>query len=128
MKVLHTSDWHLGNVLHGRKRYDEYEQFLDWLVGCIRDEQIDVLLIAGDIFDTTAPSNRAQELYYHFLNRVAEIHGLQVVVTGGNHDSPSLLNAPNPSFGSYTSMWWGQPPRIYQKRCSFSNQGIAWNP
>ena len=96
MKVLHTSDWHLGNVLHGRKRYDEYEQFLNWLVGCIRDEQIDVLLIAGDIFDTTAPSNRAQELYYHFLNRVAEIHGLQVVVTGGNHDSPSLLNAPKP--------------------------------
>ncbi len=96
MKVLHTSDWHLGNVLHGRKRYDEYEQFLNWLVGCIRDEQIDVLLIAGDIFDTTAPSNRAQELYFHFLNRVAEIHGLQVVVTGGNHDSPSLLNAPKP--------------------------------
>ena len=96
MKILHTSDWHLGNVLHGRKRYDEYERFLHWLVGCIRDEQIDVLLIAGDIFDTTAPSNRAQELYFHFLNQVAAIHGLQVVVTGGNHDSPSLLNAPKP--------------------------------
>ncbi len=96
MKVLHTSDWHLGNVLYGRRRYDEYEQFLHWLAGYIRDEQIDVLLIAGDIFDTTAPSNRAQELYFHFLNRVAEIHGLQVVVTGGNHDSPSLLNAPKP--------------------------------
>ncbi|MDD1710051.1 MAG: exonuclease SbcCD subunit D C-terminal domain-containing protein [Methanoregulaceae archaeon] len=96
MKILHTSDWHLGTVLHGRRRYDEYEQFLDWLAGCIRDTQIDVLLISGDIFDNTAPSNRAQELYYHFLNQVAEIQGLQVIITGGNHDSPSLLDAPKP--------------------------------
>jgi len=94
MKVLHTSDWHLGSTLHGRKRYDEYEQFLDWLIEQIRNENIDILLIAGDIFDTTTPSNRAQELYYHFLNRVAAIPRLQVIITAGNHDSPSLLNAP----------------------------------
>jgi DNA repair protein SbcD/Mre11 len=96
MKVLHTSDWHLGSVLYGRKRYEEYEQFLEWLIDRIRDEDIDVLLIAGDIFDNSAPSNRAQEMYYYFLNQVAAIPGLQVVVTGGNHDSPSLLNAPKP--------------------------------
>lgn len=94
MKVLHTSDWHLGSLLHGRKRYDEYEHFLDWLVEQIKEEKIDILLIAGDIFDTSTPSNRAQELYYQFLNRVAKIPHLQVVLTAGNHDSPSLLNAP----------------------------------
>lgn len=96
MKILHTSDWHLGSVLHGRKRYEEYAMFLNWLIDYIRDEQIDIVLIAGDIFDNSAPSNRAQEMYYNFLNQVATIPGLQVVVIGGNHDSPTLLNAPKP--------------------------------
>lgn len=94
MKILHTSDWHLGSSLHDRKRYEESRRFFDWLIEIIIREKIDVLLVAGDIFDTSTPSNRAQELYYLFLNRVAKIPGLQVVVTSGNHDSPSLLNAP----------------------------------
>ncbi|MFA5332714.1 MAG: exonuclease SbcCD subunit D C-terminal domain-containing protein [Methanoregula sp.] len=94
MKILHTSDWHLGCSLFGHKRYEEYERFLSWLCDLIRDENIDVFLVAGDIFDTGTPSNRAQELYYGFLNRVAAVPGLQVVITAGNHDSPSLINAP----------------------------------
>jgi len=94
MKILHTSDWHLGSSLYGRKRYDEYESFLNWLSEYIENEDIDVLLVAGDIFDNSTPSTRAQELYYRFLHRMARINGLQVVVTAGNHDSPSLLNAP----------------------------------
>ncbi|NCC50050.1 MAG: exonuclease subunit SbcD [Spartobacteria bacterium] len=94
MKILHTSDWHLGRSLHGRKRYDEFEAFLDWLAKTIEDEGIDVLLVAGDIFDTSTPSNRAQELYYRFLCRVANSCCRHVVVTGGNHDSPTFLNAP----------------------------------
>ncbi|HNX17066.1 MAG TPA: exonuclease SbcCD subunit D C-terminal domain-containing protein [Methanoregula sp.] len=94
MKILHTSDWHLGSSLFGHKRYDEYEAFFSWLDSCIQKEKIDVLLVCGDIFDTGTPSNRAQELYYQFLNRVAAIPGLQVVITAGNHDSPSLINAP----------------------------------
>ena len=59
MKILHTSDWHLGRTLYGRKRYEEYEAFLDWLAETIRDNGIDVLVVAGDVFDTTAPGNRA---------------------------------------------------------------------
>ena len=94
MKILHTSDWHLGRSLYGRKRYEEFEAFLNWLADYIREQAIDVLLISGDIFDNTAPSNRAQELYYRFLCRVADSHCRHVVVTGGNHDSPSFLNAP----------------------------------
>lgn len=94
MKILHTSDWHLGSALYGRKRYDEYESFLNWLSEYIEKEDIDVLLVAGDVFDNSTPSTRAQELYYRFLHRMARINGLQVVVTAGNHDSPSLLNAP----------------------------------
>jgi len=94
MKILHTSDWHLGRSLYGRKRYDEFLAFLDWLAETIQQQQVDVLLVAGDIFDTSAPSNQAQELYYKFLCRVAASSCRHVIVIAGNHDSPSFLNAP----------------------------------
>lgn len=94
MKILHTSDWHLGRTLYGRKRYEEGEAFLNWLAGLIEDENIDVLLVAGDVFDNSTPSNRAQELYYRFLCRMTAATHRQVVIIAGNHDSPSFLNAP----------------------------------
>lgn len=94
MKVLHTSDWHIGRTLYGRKRYEEFESFLTWLTETIQQNEIDVLLVAGDVFDTSTPSNRAQELYYRFLCRVAASPCRHVVVVAGNHDSPSFLNAP----------------------------------
>jgi len=94
MKILHTSDWHLGRNLYGRKRYEEFESFLNWLAETIEQQEIDALLVAGDIFDTGTPSNRAQELYYRFLCRVADSSCRHIVVIAGNHDSPSFLNAP----------------------------------
>ena len=94
MRVLHTSDWHIGRTLYGRKRYEEFEAFLSWLAETIQQNEIDALLVAGDVFDTSAPSNRAQELYYRFLCRVAASSCRHVVVVAGNHDSPSFLNAP----------------------------------
>lgn len=94
MKILHTSDWHIGKTLYGRKRYDEFEAFFAWLTTTIEREQIDVLLIAGDIFDTSTPGNRAQQLYYRFLHRVAASTCRHVVIIAGNHDSPSFLSAP----------------------------------
>lgn len=94
MKFLHTSDWHLGRSLYGRKRYEEFSAFLNWLAETIEDEGIDALLVAGDVFDTSTPSNRAQELYYRFLYRISTSCCRHVVVIAGNHDSPSFLNAP----------------------------------
>lgn len=94
MKLLHTSDWHLGRTLYGTKRYEEFEAFLNWLAGTIQQNEIDALLVAGDVFDTSAPSNHAQALYYRFLCRVAASCCRHVVVVAGNHDSPSFLNAP----------------------------------
>lgn len=94
MKILHTSDWHLGRSLYGRKRYEEFSAFLDWLAQTINNNKIDALLVAGDVFDTSTPSNRAQELYYRFLCRVSTSCCRHVVVIAGNHDSPSFLNAP----------------------------------
>jgi exonuclease SbcD len=94
MKILHTSDWHLGRSLYDKKRYEEFDAFLKWLLKLIAREKIDVLLVAGDVFDTTTPGNRAQELYYNFLGQLSQ-HGCRhAVIIGGNHDSPSLLDAP----------------------------------
>ncbi|WP_417794321.1 exonuclease SbcCD subunit D C-terminal domain-containing protein [Terasakiella pusilla] len=94
MNVLHTSDWHLGRMLYGKKRYNEFAAFLDWLITTIKDQQIDCLIVAGDIFDTTTPSNRAQSLYYQFLCDMAKTQCRHVVIVAGNHDSPSFLDAP----------------------------------
>lgn len=94
LRLLHTSDWHIGRTLYGRKRYEEFEAFLTWLAETIQKNEIDALLVAGDVFDTSAPSNRAQELYYRFLCRVAASCCRHVIVVAGNHDSPSFLNAP----------------------------------
>ncbi len=94
MKILHTSDWHIGRLLYGRKRYDEFSSFLDWLAELIKIQGIDAVLISGDVFDTSTPSNRAQELYYRFLCTICTSGCRHVVIIAGNHDSPSFLNAP----------------------------------
>ena len=94
MKILHTSDWHLGRSLYGRKRYEEFAAFLEWLADLIEQKDIDALLVSGDVFDTSTPSNKTQELYYRFLCKVANSCCRNVVVIAGNHDSPSFLNAP----------------------------------
>ncbi|MBF0097644.1 MAG: exonuclease SbcCD subunit D C-terminal domain-containing protein [Magnetococcales bacterium] len=94
MKVLHTSDWHLGRSLYGRERYDAFAAFLTWLVALVEEQEIAVLLVAGDVFDSHTPSHRAQTLYYHFLSQLLRTSCRHVVITAGNHDSPSLLEAP----------------------------------
>lgn len=94
MKFLHTSDWHIGRTLYGKKRYDEFEQFFAWLADEVREHQVDALLVSGDVFDTTTPSNRSQEIYYRFLFKMAASCCRHVVIIGGNHDSPTFLDAP----------------------------------
>ncbi|MFW2177809.1 MULTISPECIES: exonuclease SbcCD subunit D C-terminal domain-containing protein [unclassified Moraxella] len=94
LTLLHTSDWHLGRRLYNQPRYDEFAQFLSWQTHVIDTHQVDVLLIAGDIFDTSTPSNQAQTLYYQFLNAVNHTACRHVVIVAGNHDSPSFLDAP----------------------------------
>lgn len=95
MRILHTSDWHLGGYLHEQSRIPEQAAFLDWLKKLMADEKPDALIVAGDIFDSCAPSNIAQNLYYDFLSATFKSELCRaVVVIGGNHDSPSLLDAP----------------------------------
>jgi len=97
MRLLHTSDWHLGQTLHNHDRTYEHQCFLDWLADTLVEQQIDVLLVAGDIFDTANPSSSAQRQLYRFLQQArARVPHLQVVVIAGNHDSPGRLEAPTP--------------------------------
>ena len=94
-RLLHTSDWHLGRRLYGRRRYGEYAAFLDWLAETVAREEVDVLAVAGDVFDSAAPAPRAQALYYRFLARLAGGgRRVRVLIIAGNHDSPALLEAP----------------------------------
>ena len=94
LTILHTSDWHLGRRLYGQLRYEEFEAFLAWLTKTIQQYQVDILIVAGDIFDTMTPSNRAQALYYEFLSVISSLHCNHVVIVAGNHDSPTFLDAP----------------------------------
>ena len=95
MRLLHTSDWHLGHLFHGRRREEEFREFLGWLQNVLVEKKIDVLLVAGDIFDTNSPGNSCAGMYYDFLAEVVRATGrLRIIIVGGNHDSPSFLNAP----------------------------------
>ena len=95
MKILATSDWHLGNLFHSIDRLPEHNHFLHWLQEMIASLCPDVLLVAGDVFDNGNPSAAAQELYYAFLADVtAQNPDLHIVITAGNHDSAYRLEAP----------------------------------
>ena len=94
MKILHTADWHLGKKLEQCERTDEHQDFLDWLINKLNADCIDVLIVAGDVFDTGTPSNTALEQYYRFLRQVKNTCCREVIIIGGNHDSISTLNAP----------------------------------
>lgn len=94
LRVLHTSDWHIGKRLYHQNRYEEFMAFLVWLYDTLCEHEVDVLIVAGDVFDTMTPSNLAQSLYYEFLAKVASSPCQHVIIIGGNHDSPTLLDAP----------------------------------
>src|SRR5690554_1265478 len=93
MKILHTSDWHIGKQLLKYDLSEDLQLFFDWLIDYIRTENIDVLLVSGDIFDQANPSQFAFKQYYNLLKRLVNLD-CKIILTGGNHDSASVLNAP----------------------------------
>ena len=97
MRLFHTSDWHLGQNLHGQDRDFEHACFLAWLLTQLSEQQPDVLLIAGDIFDTVNPPVKAQERLYDFIVSAHEQQPkLTIVMIAGNHDSGSRIELPAP--------------------------------
>jgi exonuclease SbcD len=97
LKLLHTADWHIGQYFFGYDRKEEHTYFFDWLRKTIKEQQVDVLLVAGDVFDSPNPSAESQKIYYRFLREVTtENPNLQIVIIAGNHDSAGRLEASNP--------------------------------
>lgn len=97
IRILHTADWHLGQTFFGYDRVEEHVHFLQWLARELKENKIDVLLVAGDVFDVSNPSATSQRMFYHFIRQVTEENPkLQLVVVAGNHDSAARLEAPVP--------------------------------
>lgn len=93
IKVLHTADWHLGHKFFHRSRDQEQRAALGWLAEQIVAQEIDLLIVAGDVFDTDNPPNVARELYFDFLKTIANTCCQAVVIVAGNHDSVNMLEA-----------------------------------
>ena len=91
MRLLHTSDWHLGQNFYSKSRAAEHQAFLDWLLSTATEQQVDAIIVAGDIFDTGSPPSYARELYNRFVVRLQQT-GCHLVVLAGNHDSVATLN------------------------------------
>ncbi|MBL6734693.1 MAG: exonuclease subunit SbcD, partial [Shewanellaceae bacterium] len=96
MKILHTSDWHLGQYFHKQKnREAEHAQFIEWLLEQVVLHQIDAVILAGDVFDTGSPPSYARQLYAHFIGQMHRL-GCQLIVLAGNHDSVAMLEESKP--------------------------------
>ena len=91
MRIIHTSDWHLGQYFFTKSRAPEHQHFLNWLVNQVEVHQVDAVIVAGDIFDTGSPPSYARELYNKFIVDLQKT-GCQLVILSGNHDSVSVLN------------------------------------
>lgn len=96
MRILHTADWHFGRTLEGRSRLEEQTAFMDELVQIVQDQAIDLVLIAGDIYDSVNPPAAAEQLFYEGIARLADGSKRQVAIISGNHDHPDRLAASGP--------------------------------
>jgi exonuclease SbcD len=108
MKILHTSDWHLGKRLFKLDRSEEHARFLNWLLNTLIENDIDLLLIAGDIFDTPTPPHQSLEMFYEFLHRVSTETKAHTLIIAGNHDSGLLLEAPSKILAPHRVKVWGK--------------------
>ena len=90
MRIIHTSDWHLGQYFYGKSRANEHQQFLTWLLTQVKSHDIDAIIVAGDIFDTATPPSYARQIYFNFISEIQSLN-CQLVILAGNHDSVSML-------------------------------------
>ncbi|HSJ11260.1 MAG TPA: exonuclease subunit SbcD, partial [Gillisia sp.] len=93
MKILHTADWHIGKKLHKHDLAPDFDLFINWLCHTIESHEVEVLLVSGDIFDLANPSSEARKQYYRALMQLKKLN-CRLILTGGNHDSPAMLDAP----------------------------------
>jgi exonuclease SbcD len=114
MKIISTSDWHIGNLFHGNDRLPEHKHFLGWLLNQLDQQRPDALLVAGDVFDNGNPSAAAQTAYYEFLADATRMcPQMQIIITAGNHDSASRIEAPRPLLSRYKVEIRGNVRRVW---------------
>ena len=90
MRIIHTSDWHLGQYFYGKSRANEHQQFLTWLLAQVKTNNVDAVVVAGDIFDTSTPPSYARQMYFNFISEIQSLD-CQLIILAGNHDSVSML-------------------------------------
>jgi len=90
MRIIHTSDWHLGQYFYGKSRANEHQQFLQWLLVQVKEHCVNAVIVAGDIFDTATPPSYARQMYFNFISELQNFD-CQLVILAGNHDSVSML-------------------------------------
>ncbi|MEB9897801.1 exonuclease subunit SbcD, partial [Bacillus cereus] len=109
MRILHTADWHFGRTLEGRSRLQEQAAFVDELVALTEEERVDLVLIAGDVYDSVNPPAAAEQLFYEAAARLSDGGRRPIVIISGNHDHPERLSASAPLVGERGVFLIGQP-------------------
>jgi len=122
LRILHTSDWHLGRTLEGRSRIEEQVTFINELCRIVEDEAVDLVLIAGDVFDTVNPPAIAEELFYDALNRLSADGRRAIVAIAGNHDNPERLCAASPLAVRNGITLYGLPKEVLTPSSSYLDQ------
>ncbi len=112
MRILHTGDWHLGKSLEGKSRMDEQELFLRDFIEIVKEKNVDLIMIAGDVYDTSNPPARAEKLFYDTLKKISENGERLTVVISGNHDNPERLSAAGPLAMEHGIIMVGTPKSI----------------
>lgn len=112
MKILHTGDWHLGKSLEGQSRMEEQEQFLKDFVEIVEREKVDLVIIAGDVYDTSNPPARAEKMFYDTLKNISKNGERLTLVIAGNHDNPERLVAAGPLAMDHGIIMVGMPKTI----------------
>lgn len=113
MKILHTADWHIGKRLHKTDLSQDFDLFVNWLCNYLRESPVDVLLISGDVFDFSNPSSESRSQYYKTLIKLKNFN-LKIIITGGNHDSPNVLEAPKEILNQLDIHVIGQMPDQFE--------------
>lgn len=114
MKILHTSDWHLGKSLEGYSRLDEQQLFLNDFIKTVHENDIQVVIIAGDIYDTSNPPARAENMFYDALKKISDNGKIMTIIIAGNHDNPERLSAAGPLAREHGIVIFGTPKTVIQ--------------
>lgn len=112
MRLIHTADWHLGKHLEGQSRLEEQEQFLDEFVKIVEEKQADLVLIAGDVYDSSNPPAKAEKMFYDTLKKLSDGGNRLVVVIAGNHDNPERIVAATPLAMEHGILMAGTPKTV----------------